>query len=114
MCKIFMKFLENDFSTKRRAPYIRRKQNEALSMASVKRGVEKIREGENATAIQHFNKALSIFDKNVEALVGRAAACVSLFLLPLVHSLFLPATVSVCLLLNEVPFKFKVRYSLIS
>lgn len=43
-------------------------------MASAKKGVDKIREGENALAIQHFNKALSIFERNVEALVGRAAA----------------------------------------
>uniref|UniRef100_A0A915PN63 Uncharacterized protein n=1 Tax=Setaria digitata TaxID=48799 RepID=A0A915PN63_9BILA len=63
-----------DFSSEHRAPHIRRKQNEDLSMVVAKRGVDKIREGENAVAVQHFNKALSICDKNIEALVGRAAA----------------------------------------
>ncbi|VDO69161.1 unnamed protein product [Onchocerca flexuosa] len=43
-------------------------------MTVAKRGVDKIREGENNVAVQHFNKALSICEKNVEALVGRAAA----------------------------------------
>ncbi|VDK77183.1 unnamed protein product [Onchocerca ochengi] len=65
---------DTDFSSKNRAPYIRRKQNEDLSMTVAKRGVDKIREGENGAAVQHFNKALSICEKNIEALVGRAAA----------------------------------------
>lgn len=53
---------------------MRRKQNQQLSMESVKCGVERIREGQNMVAVQHFNKALNIDDRNVEALVGRAAA----------------------------------------
>ncbi|MCP9259958.1 Tetratricopeptide repeat protein 14-like protein [Dirofilaria immitis] len=65
---------DTDFSPINRAPYIRRKQNEDLSMTVAKRGVDKIREGENGAAIQHFNRALSICEKNIEALVGRAAA----------------------------------------
>ncbi|VIO95429.1 TPR Domain containing protein [Brugia malayi] len=65
---------DTDFSSKHRAPYIRRRQNEDLSMSVAKRGVDRIREGENAAAVQHFNKALSICGKNIEALVGRAAA----------------------------------------
>uniref|UniRef100_A0A158Q8H1 TPR_REGION domain-containing protein n=1 Tax=Elaeophora elaphi TaxID=1147741 RepID=A0A158Q8H1_9BILA len=63
-----------DFSSKHRAPYIRQKQNQDLSMSVAKRGVDKIRGGENAAAVQHFNKALTIYEKNIEALVGRAAA----------------------------------------
>lgn len=67
---------DTDFSSIHRAPYIRRKQNEDLSMTIAKRGVDKIREGENAAAIQHFNKALTVYENNIEALVGRAAAYV--------------------------------------
>ncbi|KAL3997386.1 TPR repeat family protein [Acanthocheilonema viteae] len=65
---------DTDFSSKYRAPYIRHKQNEDLSMSVAKRGVDKIRGGDNAVAVQHFNKALTIYEKNIEALVGRAAA----------------------------------------
>ncbi|CAG9537004.1 unnamed protein product [Cercopithifilaria johnstoni] len=65
---------DTDFSSRHRASYIRRKQNEDLSMSIAKKGVDKIREGENAVAVQHFNKALTICEKNIEALVGRAAA----------------------------------------
>ena len=57
-----------------RAPYLRRKQNEELSMQSVVKGVEKVRAGDYTPAVQHFFKALEIYDRNIEALVGRAAA----------------------------------------
>lgn len=53
---------------------MRQKQDKELSMESVKKGVQKVREGLNVVAVQHFNTALEIFDKNVESFVGRAAA----------------------------------------
>ncbi|VDN05025.1 unnamed protein product [Thelazia callipaeda] len=65
---------DSNFTSKHRAPYIRQKQDEYLSMSLAKRGVEKIREGDNSVAVQHFNRALTIYDKNIEALVGRGAA----------------------------------------
>lgn len=67
-----------DFSSKTRAPYLRRKQDEESSMQSTLKGVERIREGESQLAIQHFNKALSLFERNIEAVVGRAAAYANL------------------------------------
>uniref|UniRef100_A0A0N5APP2 TPR_REGION domain-containing protein n=1 Tax=Syphacia muris TaxID=451379 RepID=A0A0N5APP2_9BILA len=59
---------------KTKATYLRRKQNEDLSMRSVVKGVEMVRAGQYTPAIQHFFKALEIYDRNIEALVGRAAA----------------------------------------
>ncbi|VDK42417.1 unnamed protein product [Anisakis simplex] len=74
-CLSFLPELEGvDFSTRSRAPYLRRKQDEESSMQSVMKGVERIRSGESQLAIQNFNKALALFDVNIEALVGRAAA----------------------------------------
>lgn len=62
------------FPYKSRAPHLRQIQDEDLSMQSVQRGVEKVRSGESCAAVQHFNTALSLHEKNVEAYVGRAAA----------------------------------------
>ncbi|VDM25300.1 unnamed protein product [Toxocara canis] len=78
-CVSFLPELQGvDFSSRVRAPYLRRKQDEETSMQSALKGVERIREGESQIAVQHFNKALTLYENNIEALVGRAAAYANL------------------------------------
>lgn len=101
-----MHSLDTDFSSKCRAPYFRRKQNEDLSMSVAKRGVDKIREGENAGAVQHFNRALSICEKNIEALVGRAAAYVVLIYFKYFHFI----SINIILRIEILPFQKYLRF----
>uniref|UniRef100_A0A7D9NJW8 Tetratricopeptide repeat domain 14 n=1 Tax=Xenopus tropicalis TaxID=8364 RepID=A0A7D9NJW8_XENTR len=55
------------------APFLRKKQSSSWALKCVKHGVDYFKVGRHVDAMNEYNKALEIDDKNVEALVARGA-----------------------------------------
>ncbi|XP_018119163.1 tetratricopeptide repeat protein 14 isoform X2 [Xenopus laevis] len=62
-----------NFSDQDYAPYLRKKQSSSWALKCVKQGVDYFKVGRHIDAMNEYNKALEIDDKNVEALVARGA-----------------------------------------
>ncbi|KAE8603839.1 hypothetical protein XENTR_v10014479 [Xenopus tropicalis] len=66
-------YYRENFRDQDYAPFLRKKQSSSWALKCVKHGVDYFKVGRHVDAMNEYNKALEIDDKNVEALVARGA-----------------------------------------